>query len=630
MEAGRRLHLTSYALEKPLVPPVFCMALRKYLRGAWLLNIEQYEFERIVILQFKTRIGIMRLILELFGEGNVILTDEKEEILQALTLKRMRDRNILHHEVFKFPPSSGKNPFKVTAQEFESALKSFGEDEIVRALTRYLAVGGTYAEEILLRANIEKNRKCNTLSDQELQLIFDELQGLLATVLELKIEPRIILSQNGDYLDAVPFNLKRYNGFIFKSYRSYNETLDEFYLRETAIEKAIATPEAEKLRQEAEKLQRIIANQEQAIQKDQIKAEQEKNTGDIIYERSPVIQDLMSKFAEAKKEGKDWKLLATEIIAAKTSEKNGELVVESFDQRNLALILRIDNKTINLNLRKTLYENAADYYERGKKAKWKADRALLAVQESRERLSKIQKRLLEDETLKTIKPIEVLEELAKRKVKKKEWFEKFRWFISSDDTLVVAGRDATSNEVLVKKHVDQQDPVFHADVSGSPFVVVKTEGKMPSEQTLQEAGEFAAAFSRAWREGVGSADVYWVQRNQLSKAGPSGEYVTRGAFAVTGKRNWIRNVVLRLAVGVLENNELEFIGGPIESVKAKTKNYVTLMPGNWSGKELLKRILNSLALKLPKEQREKVQKTSIERIRQFVPYTKAKIMKEVS
>ena len=108
LEAGRRLHLTSYAVEKPLTPPAFCMALRKYLRSAWLTGVEQFEFERITIFSFRTKTGIVQLILELFGEGNLILCDEKGEILQALIFKRMRDRNIHRNETYKFPPSSGK------------------------------------------------------------------------------------------------------------------------------------------------------------------------------------------------------------------------------------------------------------------------------------------------------------------------------------------------------------------------------------------------------------------------------------------------------------------------------------------------------------------------------------------
>jgi predicted ribosome quality control (RQC) complex YloA/Tae2 family protein len=124
MEAGVRLHLTAYALKPPKVPPAFCMALRKYLRGAWVDNVEQYEFERVVTVQFRTKIGVLRLILELFGEGNIILTGEKGEILQALFFKRMRDRNIVRNEVYQFPPSSGKNPFNLTKDELKEAVNT--------------------------------------------------------------------------------------------------------------------------------------------------------------------------------------------------------------------------------------------------------------------------------------------------------------------------------------------------------------------------------------------------------------------------------------------------------------------------------------------------------------------------
>jgi ribosomal protein L18E len=62
-------------------------------------------------------------------------------------------------------------------------------------------------------------------------------------------------------------------------------------------------------------------------------------------------------------------------------------------------------------------------------------------------------------------------------------------------------------------------------------------------------------------------------------------------------------------------------------VKAKTKNYITLVPGDETGKEFLKAILQALALNLPKEQREKVEKVSIELVREFVPYTRGQLVK---
>jgi predicted ribosome quality control (RQC) complex YloA/Tae2 family protein len=625
MEAGRRLHLTAYALEPPHVPPAFCMALRKYLRGAWITNVEQYEFERIVTVYFKTKTGVMRLILELFGEGNIILTGEKGEILQALIFKRMRDRNILRHEIFQFPPSSGENPFKVTREEMERALKDLGEVEVVRAMARFLGVGGIYAEEILLRADVEKTKHCSALTDSEVGAIFGGLQSLLSTVSSFKTEPNIVLAEDGSFLDVVPFKLKRYEALRSQPYSSFNDALDEFYLKVTVAEQAVASIEVDKLKQEAERLKRVIAEQEQALREDEAKAERDKCIGDAIYAHSSELQALLDRFTAAKREGKDWHALISEITAAKK-----ESFVESFDARNLVVNVYVDNLCFSLNLRRTLFENAAEYYERGKKAKQKSAGALTALEESRRKLAEIEQNIREAEALKTVKPMEVMKELVKRKVKRKEWYQKFRWFRSSDGFLVVAGKDAVSNEVLVKKHTKPDDAVFHADVTGAPFVVVKTEGKAPSEQALREAGEFAAAFSRAWREGAGSADVYWVKPTQLSKSGPSGEYVPHGAFAVSGKRNWLRSVPLELAIGVVGNGKMSFIGGPVEAVKAKTKAYVTIMPGDLAGKDFLKQILQALMVKLPKEQREKAGKASIEQVREFVPYTKGVVVKDVS
>jgi len=621
MEAGRRLHLTAYALKPPKTPPAFCMALRKYLRGAWVENIEQYEFERVVTLQFKTKTGKMQLILELFGEGNIILTGENGEILQAMAFKRMRDRNIVRNEVFQFPPPFGKNPFQVTQDKLEEALTAAGDVEVVRALARFLGVGGFYAEEILLRAHVEKTTPCNTLGSDEVSGIFDALQSLLSAVSGFKTAPQIVLAEDGGFVDVVPFKLKRYAAFKCKSIGGFNEALDEYFLRATAAEKAFASVEVEKLTREAERLKRIVAEQEQALREDDKKAERDRRIGDAVYAHSTEFQAFLGRFADAKRAGKDWNQLISEIIAAKKDS-----FVESFDSRNLLANVCVDDLRFSLNLRRTLYENAAEYYERGKKAKQKSAGALTALEETRRKLAEAEQKIRRAEEQKT-KPTEVMEELVKRKVKRKEWYEKFRWFTSSDGFLVVAGKDAVSNEVLVKKYAEADDPVFHAEVAGAPFVVVKTEGKTASEQALREAGEYAAAFSRAWREGAGSADVYWVNPSQLTKSGPSGEYVPHGAFAVNGKRNWMRNVPLKIAIGVVEDEKTRFVGGAVEAVKAKTKNYVTVVSGDAEGKEFLKRILQALALKLPKEQREKVAKASIEQVRELVPYTKGRLVK---
>ncbi|MCX8150292.1 MAG: ribosome rescue protein RqcH [Candidatus Bathyarchaeota archaeon] len=626
-EAGRRIHLTNYSLDNPSNPPAFCMALRKYLRGAWLVNIEQYEFERLVSLSFKTQQGVMKLVIELFGEGNVILVNEKGEILQAMVYKRMRDRNILRGAVFELPPSSGKNPFKVNIHEIAEALRKSGDVEVVRTLARFLGIGGVYAEELLLRARIDKRKAGNLLVEDEVKAVFEALQSLLSPLLLRKLEACIVIGDEDAFLDAVPFKLKRYEDAKVQLFPSFQAALDEFYAKTTTIEKARAQIQTADLKREEEKIKRIIAEQQQIVTEAEKNAEIEKKIGDAIYAHSKELQILLDLFSKAKFENKNWNTAITKILTEKHAGKVPSIFFDSFDVRNLAINVVVDDLKFSLSLRKTLFENAAEFYERGKKAKQKGAGALAALAQSKTRLTEIQAGLSEAERLKNLKPAEALEALSKRRVESKEWYEKFRWFRSSEGFLVVAGKDVVSNEVLVKKYTAPHDVVFHAEIVGSPFVVVKTEGKDLGEQTLKEAGEYAASFSRAWREGMGSADVYWVKPDQLRKSSVSGEFVPHGAFAVIGKRNWMRSTPLRVAVGIIENNgKLDFFGGAVDAVKAKAKAFLVLVPGDQTGKDLLSKVLRELMCKLPKDQSDKLGKVSIEDIREFIPYTKGRVL----
>lgn len=631
LEAGKRLNLTSYILEKPLVPPAFCMALRKYLRNSLLTNVEQYMFERIVIFTFTNKAGVFRLVLELFGEGNIILINSENKIVQALHYRRMRDRNILRGETFHFPPSSGQNPLEMSKQAFSEGLKNFGDIEVVRALARFLGIGGIYAEEILIRLGIDKTTPCSSLNSSQVEDLYNCLQSVISKVLEGKLEPCIVFDEKGLILDVVPLRLKLYEELRHQSYKSFNEALDEFYMKTKFLEKSMEEKKSEEFKREIERLRRVLAEQEKALKEAEAKAEKYRQIGDLIYMHSSELQTLLDKFLEEKRTGKDWEAVIAQVLAGKRAGLEPNIFFESFDRQQLVLTISVNGLRFGLDLRKDLFANAAKFYERAKTAKRKLEGAKAALEETKKRLLEAEAKLRKTETAEQITPTLIVKELAKRRIKQKKWFEKFRYFTSSDGFLVVAGKDAISNEVLIKKYTKPEDIVFHADIVGAPFVVVKTEGKKPSEQCLREAAEFAAAYSRGWREGFASVDVYWVKPSQLRKTGDSGEYVPCGAFVVSGSRNWMRGSPLKLAIGVLfdqETGEPSFISGAVDSVKAKTNAYVTIVPGDTSGKELLKQVLKVIATKASKEKREKVLKTSIETIRDFIPYVKGRILAE--
>jgi predicted ribosome quality control (RQC) complex YloA/Tae2 family protein len=492
-----------------------------------------------------------------------------------------------------------------------------------------------YAEETLLRAGVDKTEKCDALSREEIKAVFDSLQSLLARVRSGKLEPCVVLDESGAFVNVLPFKLQRYEnaGARFQFYPSFNEALDEFYARISTLEEALGGIETDRLKREAERLERIIAEQERTFAEATVEAEQDRHVGDAIYAHIADLQVLLDRFLDAKQGGKDWKEIVSEVSADKRASIKPWTFFDSFDAKSLLIFVRLEGLTFGLNLRRTLFEDAARFYELGKRAKQRLEGANSAMADSRNKLSELESEINQADTLKRSKPTEALEQLARRKIKHKEWFEKFRWFVSSDGLLVVAGKDAVTNEVLIKKYTEKADVVFHADIVGAPFVVVKTGGKKPNEQCLREAGEFAAAFSRGWREGFGSIDVYWVQPEQLSKGGPSGESVGHGAFVVRGERNWMRGVPLRIAVGVSVDEETgtaRVRGGPVEAVEAKANAFVVVVPGDSSGKELLKHVLKSLAGRMSKELREAILKLSVEDVREFIPYGKGTVLEAKS
>ncbi|MBU0471640.1 MAG: DUF814 domain-containing protein, partial [Nanoarchaeota archaeon] len=173
---------------------------------------------------------------------------------------------------------------------------------------------------------------------------------------------------------------------------------------------------------------------------------------------------------------------------------------------------------ITLDFRKTVEQNASDYFEKSKKAKKKLKGAMKALLKTKEKL-----KITESKEVVPEKPII-------RKIKKKEWYEKFRWFVSSDGFLIIAGRDATTNEIVIKKHTDKEDLVLHTDMAGSPFVVVKAEGKEIPKTTLQEACDFTADYSRGWKEGLSTLAVFYVKPEQVTKEANTGESLPKGAF----------------------------------------------------------------------------------------------------
>jgi len=244
---------------------------------------------------------------------------------------------------------------------------------------------------------------------------------------------------------------------------------------------------------------------------------------------------------------------------------------------------------IKLDLRKSVEQNASDYFDKAKKAKRKIE----GINKALIRFEKQHSDMVHKKEEALAKEKEILErkKIKEERQKTKQWYEKFRWFISSEGFLCIGGRDATTNEIVIKKHTDPDDIVFHTEAPGSPFFVVKTEGKKIGAKTLKEAASATAAYSKAWKMGLSSVLTYYINPDQVSKEAKAGEYIAKGSFMIYGKRNF-ETVDVQFAVGILPDGRV--MGGPVEAVKKNCGKMVILIQGKKKKSDIAKKILKEI------------------------------------
>jgi predicted ribosome quality control (RQC) complex YloA/Tae2 family protein len=90
---------------------------------------------------------------------------------------------------------------------------------------------------------------------------------------------------------------------------------------------------------------------------------------------------------------------------------------------------------------------------------------------------------------------------------------KFREFVLSTGRKVFGGKDAESNDELVKT-AKRNDVILHTLVSGSPFVNV---GEKPMKKEIKEAAVFCARFSQDWRDNKKDIVVNVFLRGDMKK-----------------------------------------------------------------------------------------------------------------
>ncbi len=588
VEAGRRIHLTKFPKESPKFPSSFAMLLRKHLEGGKIKAIEQHDFDRVIKLEIERRDGKKYIIAELFSKGNVILTDENFRVIMPLLGK------IKPGETYSFPEPR-LTPFDLDERVLSEICRNESR-EIVKVLATKCGLGGLFAEETCLRAGIDKKKMSNELSDDEIRLIVNAVKDIFDPVAKGDFKPHIVV-KDGEFVDVLPIELKIYESYEKRWFKSFNEALDEFYSK-------LIVKEAEKAeREESEELKKLRTRLEIQLQtKEKLEKEMEKfrRIGDLIYEKYSVVEQILNAFKQAKE-----RLPFDEI---KRRAKQIKIVK---DVKPESVVIELDGYVVELDLNKSIHEIADQYYEKAKRAKEKLEGLLKAIEKTKEEMKKVE--VLEAKKFVT----------SVRIVRKREWFERFRWFITSDGFLAIGGRNAQMNEEIVSKYMEDRDLFFHTQTPGAPAVVLK-KGQEAPETSLLETAQFAAIYSSLWKEGMHSGEVYYVLPEQVKKSAKAGEYLPKGSFYIVGKRNYL-TVELRCAIGVDLKN-LRVMGGPTSAIKKHCDYYVEIEIGDRDPNELSVEIASRLVKMAKDDERHLVRSIATpDEIMRFLPPGRSRI-----
>lgn len=534
--------------EKPESPPAFAQSLRRLLGNARITAVEQRGFDRIAILTVDRSGETLRIIYELFGKGNLVLV-RGDTTLACLFPAAYKDRVVRVNEPYAFPPA-GLDPLELDRNAFAAAIRG-AKGQIVRMLASVLNLGGQYAEELCLRAGLDKDTKVKDLADAQIDALYTALNNLVVAV-DQERRPAVI-SRDGHAIDATPIELLQNAGADREEFPTFNAAVSRYL--------AVAEPEAAAADEAATKYERRIAQQVETLKGLRDEVVRFEAQALFLYGHYAVFDELLKALREGREPPE-----STQIKSVDRKAHTVTIAIADFD-------------AIVLDTEKDVTGNAQALYERRREAQLKAQRVEEAIEATRTEMESARKKAVK---------------VAKRpKVKgtRAMWFDAYRWTVSSEGFLILGGRDARTNDQLVKKHLKEGDRYAHADLHGAPSTVVK-EGSKAGEATLKEACEFALAYSKAWPAGLASGSAYWVLPEQVSKQAESGEFLPRGAFVIRGKRNYVHDLPVRLAIGEVEvEGHRKVMGGPVSAVASRSAKYVVLGPG----KEDRERVAKQLA-----------------------------------
>lgn len=478
-----RIHLTQVQKENPMVAPMFCMVLRKHIAGGKIIAIEQPNFERILNIHIESlnEMGdstVKKLVIEIMGKhSNIMLLDENDTVLDSIkhvSHDTSSVREVLPGKKYVLPPSQDKlNILELTKESFTNVItaqKGVKIQEII--FGSYTGISPILASELCNRAELDGSQYSEALTPCDVEKLFNVLDCLRNIIIEGRFAPEMIIDEaNKKIIDFSSTEMTLYDGYSKECYRSISSLLENFYYQKD---------NSTRMKQKTHDLNKLIH---------------------LNIERCTKKREIQNKTLKDIKDREKWKKYGELITSNIYQIEKGQTFFETQDfyEESLPLV------KINLDAEQTPVENAQRYFNKYNKAK----RTFAALQEQIEQNDAELKYLEQLQTLLNNSQdeaniIEIHAELSeqgyikKRKLKKGEKVKKTKpmHYVSSEEYDIYVGKNNVQNDELTLRFASSNDLWLHTkDIPGS-HVIIKTKGFGIPEETILEAAQLAAFYSK--------------------------------------------------------------------------------------------------------------------------------------
>lgn len=477
-----RIHLTKFQVEKPETPSGFCMLLRKYLEGAFILSFQTLGMDRIfeMRLQNISEIGDMTdysLYLEIMGRyANLVVVQKDGTIIDAfhhVSPFGESDRTILRGAKYTLPEDGKKFPEDLNS--VQSFFLEHPDPTYKDLVSTFRGFSPFLAKSILAKASRE------SISPQSAFL----------DIMNLPVLPtHAILEEKSQfyYCDLFPEVEKRY-------YPTLSDLLDAVFMESSKMERVkqmsknvyqLAKRELEKNKN---KLEKLTTERDEAISGDLFRRK-----GDLIRQYLPTLN-------------------------------RGDATLEALDYET--------NETWNIALDQLLspIENANAYYKKYRKSKTAIGHLDQQIDITKKQILYFDVLVSQIENASVSDIDEIVDELAekgyrraKKTGKRKKSLPAYDQYESRDGILVLVGKNNLQNEYLTHKLAMSNEWWFHTkDIHGS-HVIVRSDKEL-SEDTIRMASMLAAFHSSARLSSSVPVD-YTRVRNVKKIPGELGSLVT--------------------------------------------------------------------------------------------------------